>query len=119
MEIAASARTFARSTIPEKSRPWWRSAWTTSIRLPLPIACAFAILMALAAWRLFTPPPERVVVRIEQVRVPVVKQEIVTKTVYRDRIVQAPVATSRLDTDQLQPVGELRPRIIRRQDAQN
>ena len=104
---------------PEKPRPWWRSIWTTSIRVPLPIACSLAVLLALGLWRSLTPPPERVVVRTKQVRVPVVKQEIVTKTVYRDRIVRAPAAAPRRDADQLQPVAEFRPRIIRRQNAQN
>jgi hypothetical protein len=113
------AALFPEKALSGKPRPWWRSIWTASIRVPLPVACALAILIALAVWRSLTPPPERVVVRTEQIRVPVVKHEIVTKTVYRDRIVHPAAAAPRLDTDQLQPVAELRPRIIRRQNAQN
>jgi hypothetical protein len=113
------AALFPGKALLEKPGPWWRSIWTASIRVPLPIACALAILIALAVWRSLTPRPERVVVRTEQNRVPVVKQEIVTKTVYRERIVHVPAAAPRHDTDQLQPVAELRPRIIRRQNAQN
>jgi hypothetical protein len=113
------AALFSEKEFPGKPGPWWRSIWTASIRIPLPVAGALAILIALAVWRALTPQPERVVVRTEQVRVPVIKQEIVTKTVYRDRIVKAPAATPRPDSDQLQPVAELRPRIIRRPNAQN
>src|SRR5215831_18433019 len=32
-------------------RAWWRRFWSTSIRVPLPIACSVLILLAVAAWR--------------------------------------------------------------------
>ena len=108
---------------PQAGRPWWLSVWTGSIRVPVPVACALAVVMALVVWRAWTPPPERVVVHTKEIQVPVVKREVVTKTVYRDRIVHAPAPASppvrRLDPDQLQPVAEFQPRIIRRQNAQN
>jgi hypothetical protein len=97
---------------PAPPAPWWRALWGRSFRVPLPVACLLAVSMACLAWRWSTP---RVVIRTERVEVPVVKKEIVTQTVYRDRAVPAPSENN----SQLQPVAELRPRIIRRQNAQN
>jgi hypothetical protein len=105
------------AVFPNTSAPWWRTLWTTSFRVPLPAAVGVALLLAFGAWRWFTPPPARVVIQTERVEVPVVKKEIVT--VYRDRIVHVPAATAGSNAHELQPVAELRPRIIRRQNAQN
>ncbi len=105
------------AVFPKSSTPWWRAIWTISFRIPLPVACVLAILLAFAAWRWVTPPPPRIVIHTERVEVPVVKKEIVT--VYRDRIVHIPAATAGSNAHELQPVAELRPRIIRRRNAQN
>jgi hypothetical protein len=95
----------------------WRKFWNTSFRLPLPVACGLAMLLAFGMWRWFMPAPTRIVIQTERVEVPVVKKEIVT--VYQDRIVYAPAARTVVNPHQLQAVVELQPRIIRREDAQN
>lgn len=38
----------------------WRRFWNLSIRIPLPVACCLAILLALAAWRWSTRPADGV-----------------------------------------------------------
>ena len=80
------------AVFPERGAPWWR--W--SIRIPLPAAACLVVLLAAGAWR-WAVPDERVVTRV----------------VYRDNA--AGVLTFR----ELQPVTELRPRIIRRGHAEN
>jgi hypothetical protein len=77
--------------------PWWRRIWTKSIRVPLPVACALAVLFAAAAWRLAQPGSPA---------------PIPTPA--------GAVSTDRpLTFEELRPVSELRPRIIRRQDEKN
>lgn len=90
---AAPARLRA-ALFPEGPAPWWRRLWSASVRIPVPVACCLAVLLALAVWRWFTP-----------------------RTIYRDRIV--PVAAAGSDPSQLRPVTELRPRIVRSGDVQN
>jgi hypothetical protein len=104
---------------PEEAKPWWRRLWSASIRIPAPVACCLAALLALDGWRWMAPGAERVVVKTERVEVPVVKTEVVTRTVYRDRIVRTPTAGPARDIQALQPVAELRPRIIRSGHVQN
>jgi len=99
------ARVFARS-----DRPWWRRIWTASIRIPLPVAACLALALALGGWRWLAPPQPRVVIKTERVEVPVVTERIVTRLVYRDRPAAVP---------KLEPVTELRPRIIRSRNAEN
>ena len=78
-----------RATVfPPRDAPWWRR----SIRVPLPVAAAAAVLIAAGVWRWVTPR-ERVV--------------------YRDSTAKV------LSFEDLRPVTELRPRIIRRRHAQN
>ena len=36
---------------------WWGRFWNISIRIPLPVACCLAILLAVFAWR-WKPSPE-------------------------------------------------------------
>jgi len=107
------------AVFPQAPVSWWRTLWSTSIRVPFPVACGLALVLAFVFWRWGTPPPPRVVIQHDRVEVPVVKQEVVTRTVYRDRIVHVPPAASRFNASELQPVVELRPRIIRRQNDQN
>ena len=97
---------------PDSSVPWWRRIWQFSFRVPLPVACLLALLIAVIAWR-----PARVVIQTQRVEVPVVKVE--TVTVYRDRVVRVPQQMAGWNQSELQPVTELRPRIIRRQNAEN
>ena len=66
--------------------------WRRSIRMPLPVAACLVLLIALGAWR-WAVPRERVI--------------------YRENTAQ--VLTFR----DLEPVTELRPRIIRRSRAEN
>ena len=101
------------AVFPAAAGPWWRRLWSASLPVPMPLACVLALLMLAGAWRLVTPPPTRVVIQQQRVEVPVVQVE--TVTVYRDRIVQVPAA----NPSELQPVAELRPRIIRRAHAEN
>jgi len=81
------------AVFPEALLPWWSRVWGASVRVPLPVACGVAILLALAAWRWSTP-----------------------RTIYRERIVPVSVAAG---ADELRPVTVLRPRIIRSANAQN
>jgi hypothetical protein len=75
-----------------------------------------AIVVALASWRGTFIVAPRVTVRTERVEVPVFKDRVVTRTVYRDRIVQAPSAPQGRNAHELQPVAELRPIIIRSEE---
>jgi len=104
------------SVFPSASRPWWRNLWSLSIRVPLPVAAMVAIVVALASWRGTFIVAPRVTVRTERVEVPVFKDRVVTRTVYRDRIVQAPRAPQGRNAHELQPVAELRPIIIRSEE---
>jgi len=85
----------------------------------LPAAAALAVVFSLAAWRLSVPAAPRVEIRTERVEVPVVEERVVTKTVYRDRVVPSRASEKGSDVQGLQPVAELRPRIIRRGNVQN
>lgn len=100
---------------------WWHRLWRVSFRIPLPVALALGLLVAAGVWRWWwtfpaqrvIAPEPRVVVRTERVEVPVVQRE--TVTVYRDRVVRVPVAV-KVDAQaqqELRPVLELKPRIIR------
>jgi hypothetical protein len=94
-------------------KPWWRRVWNMSIRVPVPLACSLMLLLGVGAWRwarlASSPAVPRVIIKTERVEIPVVTERVVTKTVYRDRPA----------SDQLFPVAELRPRIIRREHVQN
>jgi hypothetical protein len=95
---------------PEDTKPKWRRLWSASLRVPLPVAAALGIALALGAWQWRRPGPPRELVRAERVEVPVWKERVVTRTVYRYRA--APSAQV------LKPVAELRPRIIRTPDEE-
>ena len=75
---------------PEGRRGWWARFWSGSVRVPVPAACAVAMLLGVSVWR-WMAPPARVV------------------------IVQAPAAGA----PKFQPVLELRPRIVKAEDAAN
>jgi hypothetical protein len=101
-----------QAVFPAPARPWWLRLWATPIRVPLPLACALLLALALGVSLLPRPvPATRTVIKTERVEVPVIRERIVTRTVYRDRKVQPPQAW--------RPVAELRPRIIRRGHDQN
>jgi hypothetical protein len=91
---AAPARLRA-AVFPEVPTPWWRRMWSSSIRVPVPVACLLTLVLALAALRWFTP-----------------------RTIYRDRIVPL-AARAPSDASQLRPVSELNPRIVRNSNVQN
>lgn len=93
------------AVFPETARPAWRRFWSASLRIPLPAAAALSCALALGAWQARKPPAVREIVRTQRVEVPVWKDRVVVKTVYRDRPAPAPQI--------LKPVAELRPRIIR------
>jgi len=78
------------AVFPEGRRGWWGRFWSGSVRVPLPAACAAALLLGLAAWRSMAPPARVVVVRTVAAEVP-----------------------------RFQPVLELRPRIVKAEDAAN
>lgn len=71
---------------------WWRKFWNISIRIPLPVACCLVVLLAGLLWRWPVAAPNQIV-----------QKETV-----------APV-----DPPNFQPVHELRPRIIKIQNAEN
>jgi hypothetical protein len=93
----------------------WRAVWGASIRIPVPIAGLIVLVLAGAFWKwprqiVVRESPPRVEVKTVRVEVPVVKKELVTRVVYRDR------NSRQADEDrELRPVAELRPRIIRSQ----
>jgi hypothetical protein len=99
--------------------PWWLRVCKASIRVPLPLAACLAVVLSLAAWRWSVPAAARVEIRTERVEVPVVQERVVTKTVYRDRVVPSRASETGSNMQGLQPVAELRPRIIRRGNDQN
>jgi hypothetical protein len=74
---------------------WWRRAWQVEIRIPLPVAIVVALLLALGAWRRLAPPGGG--------------------TLSLEPGQSATVFTFR----ELTPVKELKPRIIRRDRAEN
>ncbi|SPE41729.1 hypothetical protein SBA3_4550004 [Candidatus Sulfopaludibacter sp. SbA3] len=74
---------------------WWRRMWTVSIRVPLPVACCLALLLAAAAWRAAQPAPPA----------------------FKPTVVSTPAHD--LTFNELRPVVELRPRIIRRENGKN
>ncbi len=114
---APAAPAGLRASLFGAPRPWWQRFWTVSLRVPLPVACALALLAGVAVWRVSRPqpappaPPAQVVVRTERVEVPV--DRVVT------RYVSQPPPPSGLTFKELRPVSELRPVIIRSNDAKN
>ena len=75
---------------PEGRRGWWGRFWSGSVRVPVPAACAAALLMGILAWRGMAPPARTVAVR-----------------------------TAEAGAAKFQPVRELRPRIVKAEDAAN
>ena len=104
-------------------RSWWRFFLTGYVRVPVPIVCCiFLLLMGAEMWRWTRPAPTgapRVVIKTERMEVPVVRERIVTKVVYKNRPNLAETPEHGLTFLQLKPVGELRPRIIRGGHDQN
>jgi hypothetical protein len=101
------------AVFPKATRPWWMNIWRASFRVPVPVACVLAIMLAFVLWRAIAIAP-RVEIRAQRIEVPVVQKEIVTRTVYRDRAV-----TPKAASHELRPVAELRPIVIRRRNDQN
>ena len=117
---AAPARMRA-ALFPASAAPWWKRFITMSIPVPLPVALCLAFLIAAGVWRWtrpVAPVAPQVLVKTQRVEVPVVQDRVVTKYVYRN----APAARSAVHGvgfDELRPVTELRPRIIRSGNAKN
>jgi hypothetical protein len=95
------------AVFPETARPVWLRWWRASIRLPAPVACALTLALAFGIWRGAKPAPQRVVTRTVQVEVPVTRETVVAKTVYRCEPQRSASA------QRLRPVLELQPKIIR------
>jgi hypothetical protein len=74
---------------------WWRRVWQVEIRIPLPVAICVALLLAFGVWRGIMP---RRVADVPAVR---------------------PQSAEMLTFRELTPVKELKPRIIRRNHAEN
>jgi hypothetical protein len=109
-QAPAPPRHLRTALFPEISLPWWRRLWTASIRVPLPVACCLALLLAVAVWRVALPPsplPVPPAVLHTQSAEPPVEPE------------RASVPRQSLTFNELRPVAELRPRIIRSQNAKN
>jgi hypothetical protein len=92
---------------------WW-AVWRASLRVPVPIIALAALVLAIGfgQWprKVVVRESPRVEVKTVRVEVPVVKKEVVTRVVYRDR------NSRQADEDrELRPVAELRARIIRSQ----
>ncbi len=118
---AAPARMRA-ALFPASSAPWWKRFLTTSIPVPLPVALCLAFLIAAGVWRWtrpVAPVAPQVLVKTQRVEVPVVQDRVVTKYVYRKTPAAAQTAVRSVGFDELRPVAELRPRIIRSGNAKN
>jgi hypothetical protein len=104
-------------------RPAWRRWLTESISLPAPVAAAAALLLCatsyLAACKptsyTLEVPPKTASVKIVEVPVPVVKERIVTRVVYKNTGARkakegpAPISTPpRIDLADFRPVNELK-----------
>jgi hypothetical protein len=91
----APARLRGKIFPPPGGASWWRGLWwrfwSISIRVPLPVACCLTILLVAAAWRWQV----RLAASAEQLR-----------------------ETPPLEVPKFQPVVELRPRIIKVQNAE-
>jgi hypothetical protein len=83
------------AVFPEGRLSWWKRLWTGSVRVPLPVICVVLFLLAVLVWRNFNQ-----------------------RTIYRDRVMPS-LATTGSESGELQPVTELRPRIIRGGNVQN
>src|SRR5580698_652125 len=82
-----------QAVFPMPSRPWWLRVWTASIRVPLPVACALLLALALGVSLWLRPlPAPRTVIKTERVEVPVIQERVVTRTVYLDRKAESPQA---------------------------
>lgn len=88
-EAPAPSSSLRLKLFPESARPWWQRIWTASVRVPLPVACCLALLFAAVVWR-----------AARQVPAPSQAQRVLT-------------------FEELKPVVELRPRIIRSGHVQN
>jgi hypothetical protein len=96
----------------ERPLPWW-SLWTQSIRVPVPAVALLVLFIGMALWKwpariVVRDSPPRLEVRTVRVEVPVLKKEVLTRVVYRDRPAPTPN-----EGNELRPVTELKPRIIR------
>jgi hypothetical protein len=104
-------------------RPAWRRWLTGSISLPAPVAVTAALLLCATSYlaaRKATSytlevPPKTASVKIVEVPVPVVKERIVTRIVYKNTGARkakegpAPISTpSRIDLAGFRPVNELK-----------
>jgi hypothetical protein len=102
-------------------KTWSRFLLSGHISVPVPMACCLIVLIAAGAWLwvdLNRPLPPCVVVRTERVEVPVVRDRVVTKFIQNS----GPVPMKRshaLTFHELNPVAELRPRVIRGRNDQN
>jgi|HubBroStandDraft_1064217.scaffolds.fasta_scaffold768892_2 hypothetical protein len=99
---------------PPRGTRWW-AVWSASIRVPAPMVALVALVLAIGFWKwprqvVVQESPPRVEVKTVRVEVPVVKKEVETRVVYRDRI-----SRQAEEDRELRPVAELQPRIIRGQ----
>ena len=114
----AAPASIRAAVFPQRTQ-WWRGFWRTSFRVPLPVACCLMLLLSAAvAWQALRPPRtvEKIREVVREVQVPVIRDRVVERTVYRDRIVReaAPAPAG-----EFQFVRELRPRIERAPVAEN
>ena len=47
---AAPAR-LRSAVFPQSRRPWWKTIWSSSIRVPIPALALFAVVLLLIVWR--------------------------------------------------------------------
>jgi len=74
---------------------WWQRVWQVEIRIPLPVAICVVLLLAFGLWRSMAPR--------QLAEVPTVRPQPAEMLTFRE----------------LTPVKELKPRIIRRNHAEN
>lgn len=101
----------------------WRFLLSGYVQVPVPVVCCIVLLLAAAeAWRWIRLSPTvapHVVVKTERVEVPIVRERVITRVVYKNRPTLVKTPEQGLTFHQLKPVAELRPRIIRGRHDQN
>lgn len=85
-----------QAVFPKPRFIWWQRFWNISIRVPLPVACCAIVLLAGLLWKW-----------------PAIQSEAI-----QNRMVQREIETPAA-LPNFQPVRELRPRIIKVQNAEN
>ena len=104
-----------REVFPEPTLPWWKRAWSVSIRVPAPLAVALLLLLSGAAWRGAFPSAPKV-------EAPAAQEKAIPQMAAREPAPQSPSPASSSQpkhASHWRLVTDLRPRIIPASAADN